>query len=484
LEGPISRMLLRILAAKARRNAPAPLLVELCEDSDQEPALRYESYPFAYSATTAHRGNMYQLSVTLPQALLLRLRDVVQAVSENLNPATIDPLTFGRLIEVLEQLAAEQLALVPGLTRTRELSELVAFEAIGMSRILGLAKDQFITEFYVDSDSTPLYLDHSKVGRCDTSILLTERERRAIETHMDTFRGYSLDYTTPSLKNDIEVAGARLRVSLDLDPVSVNRFALDVRRLNLSSLSLPQLIGMRVVSAEAACLLVSWLGLGGNVTIIGETGTGKTTFLNALDEQLNPKLRRVYIEDAVETRDLLERGYHQMKIKVDPFERAEHNLRTKGAEIVKVLHRSPDLVILSEIQSEEHSRAFFHSLSSGVRGLQTFHASSAEQAIRRWVSVHRIPKQSLLDLGILIQMSRPDRIKPLRLVSRVCQIVSEGGEPRLRDLFLRDKAGELRRVAEWEKLAPPTGRSLDELLESVRRETSALDRGELAICSE
>ena len=475
---------MKLLAAKSKKPVPPPLLVELCEDSEEHPALRYESYPFAYSVATSVRANRYEMAVTLPQPLLFKLREVVQAVSENLEPARVEPLTFARLIQVLGQLGAEQLALVPGLSRTTELSELVAFEAIGMSRMLGLAKDPFITEFYVDSDSSPLYLDHSKAGRCDTSILLTERERRAIETHMDTFRGYSLDYTTPSLKNDIEVAGARLRVSLDLDPISVNRFALDVRRLNLSSLSLPQLVGMKVVSGEAASLLVAWLGLGGNVTIIGETGTGKTTLLNALDEQLNPKLRRVYIEDAVETRDLLERGYHQMKIKVDPFERAEHNLRTKGSEIVKVLHRSPDIVILSEIQSEEHSKAFFHSLSSGVRGLQTFHASSAEQAIRRWVSVHEIPKQSLLDLGIMVQMHRPDRTMPLRIVSRICQVVSEGGEPRLRDLFLRDKSDGLNRVAAWDRISPPTGRSLEDLMDSTDRERSRLEAGEVAVCSE
>ena len=481
--GQISSTLLRILGARAEPATPSPLLVELCEETEHHPSLHYESYPFAYSAYTSQRGNRYELNVSLQQGLLLRLRDVVQAVSETLDPAAVDPLTFGRLIEVLEQLAAEQLALIPGQTRTRELSELVAFEAIGMSRILGFAKDRFITEFYVDSDSSPLYLDHSKLGRCDTSILLTERERRAIETHMDTFRGYSLDYNTPSLKNDVEMGGARLRISLDLDPVSVNRFALDVRRLNVSSLSLPELIGMGVVSAEAACLLVGWLGLGGNVTIVGETGTGKTTLLNALDEALDPKLRRVYIEDAVETRDLLEQGYHQMKIKVDPYERSEHNLRTKGAEIVKVLHRSPDVVILSEIQSEEHSKAFFHSLSSGVRGLQTFHASSAEQAIRRWVNVHEIPKQSLLDLGVLVQMFRPDRIKPLRIVSRICQVVSEGGEPRLRDLYIRDKTASLTRVAPWERLVPPVGRSLEELIESVNREASAIGGSEVAVCS-
>ncbi|MDV3293753.1 MAG: Flp pilus assembly complex ATPase component TadA [Nitrososphaerales archaeon] len=415
----------------------------------------------------------------VPERTLLRLREVVESVSAALDPEAVEPLNFRRLVQVLQQLSAEQLGGLPGAARVIELSELVAFEAIGLSRILGLAKDQFITEFYVDSDASAVYLDHSQSGRCDTSLVLTERERMAIETHMDTFRGYSLDYTTPSLKNDVEIAGARLRISLDLEPISVNRFALDVRRLNISSLSLSQLVAMRVLSGESAHLLVAWLELGGNVTIVGETGTGKTTLLNALDEQLNPQLRRVYIEDAVETKDLLEQGYHQMKIKVDPFERSDHFLRTKGTEIVKVLHRSPDLVILSEIQSEEHSRAFFHALSAGVRGLQTFHASSPEGAIRRWAIVHGIPKQSLLDLGLIVQTSRPDRMKPLRLVSRVSEVFSDAGEPRLRDLFLRDRASDLRRVTAWERVAPPTGRTSEELLEALKSSSEGFKRGEL-----
>jgi len=221
--------------------------------------------------------------------------------------------------------------------------------------------------------------------------------------------------------------------------------------------------------------------LGGKVTIIGGTGTGKTTLLNALDELADSRLRRVYIEDAVETGDLLARGFHQMKIKVDPFERSDRDLRTKGSEIVKALHRSPDMVILSELQSEEHSKAFFHALSSGVRGIQTFHASSSEQAIRRWVHVHGIPKESLLDLGVLVQMLRPDRLKPRRLASRVCQVVSEAGEPRLREIYIRDRDLEMRRVVEWGRVSPPGGRSVEDLNERMARVTSRLTRGELII---
>lgn len=477
--GPLSRALIRLLQTKREERPAPPLLVELMEPGVEEVDLSYDSYPFRYTVAKSGVGQEYSISTLIPEGLLLVIREVAAATSAALDPEAVEPITFDRLIQVLQQLAAGRLARVSAAPQVKELSELVAYECIGLSRILALAKDRFVTEFYVDSDASPLYIDHSRVGRCDTSILLTERERKALETHLDTFRGYTLDYATPSLKNDLEMAGARLRVSLDLEPISVNRFSLDVRRLDITSLPLPQLVEMKVLTWEASAFLVAWLEMGGNVTIVGETGTGKTTLLNALDEQLNPKLRRVYIEDAVETKDLLDRGYHQVKIKVDPFERSDRQLRTKENEIVKVLHRSPDLVILSEIQSEEHSRAFYHALSSGVRGMQTFHASSLEQAIRRWVNVHGILKQNLLDLGVLVQMSRPDRLKPLRIVSRICQVVSDAEEPRLREVYLRDRNTELRRILPWEKLSLPRERSREEFAQWLAQASVVMSGREL-----
>ena len=404
----------------------------------------------------------------------MTLRKVVKEVSEELDPKAIDPLTFGRLIEVLTELSAERLASLGLRSKIRELAELCSYEAVGLSRVLALAKDERVTEFFVDSETSPVYLDHAVAGRCESEMVLTERERHALQTHVDTFSVYTLDFTTPSLKIDLLVAGAVLRVSLDLEPLSVNRFALDVRRLNVSTLSLPQLIRLGVISEDAAALLVGWLESGGNVTIIGETGTGKTTLLNALDERVERRLRRLYIEDAVETKDLLEQGYHQVKVWVDPFERGEYGERTKESEIVKALHRSPDMVILSEIQSEAHSRAFFQALASGARGIQTFHASTIEQAIRRWVGMHHVAEQSLLDLGLLVQMARPDRLKQARFVQRVCEMGREGDTPRIRELFTRDRGFALRRVAEVGRPLPPEGADPDKFRSADGRALESL----------
>ena len=470
-------LLLSLTARRQRSAEPPPLLVELMAKAGEGEGWTNGSYPFRYRVAARDSIPFYQTGSGLPLDSITRLRKVVGEVSAALDPKEVDPLTFARLIEVLTQHSAGKLASYGIRARVKELSELAAYEAVGLARVLALAKDDNVTEFFVDSDTSPVYLDHMAAGRCETDMVLTEREREALQTHLDTFSGYTLDFKTPSLKNDLTIGEAILRVSLDLEPVSVNRFALDVRRLNVSSLSLPQLVRLSVISEEAAAVLVGWLEGGGNVTIIGETGTGKTTLLNALDERLERRLRRLYIEDAVETKDLLERGYHQMKVKVDPFERGDGSGRTKESEIVKALHRSPDIVILSEIQSEEHSRAFFQALASGARGIQTFHASTIEQAMRRWGGMHHIPEQNMLDLGLMVQMSRPDRLNQARYVLRVCQVTNEGGALKLKELFLRDGEFHLVNVAGPGWPRPPDGADPGKLLRRMRTALEKMESG-------
>ncbi|MDG6985190.1 MAG: type II/IV secretion system ATPase subunit [Nitrososphaerota archaeon] len=452
-----AELLLGAVRKRERPPAPAPLLVELLDPRRGKEVWQYRSFPFCYRVVS--RGNVpfYEVGCELPAGTTSSLREAVQEASAKLAPEEVNPLTFSKLVDVLGQLSAEALASKGVKGHVMELSELSAYEAVGLSRVLALAKDESVTEFFVDSEVAPVYLDHTAAGRCETGLVLTARERDALRTHLDTFSGYTLDYRTPSMKNDLPFGGAILRVSIDLEPLAVNRFALDVRRLNVSTLGLPRLVSMDVLSGEAAAMLVGWLESGGNVTVLGETGTGKTTLLNALDEQVDRRLRRLYIEDAVETRDLLDRGYHQMKVKVDPFERGSDAGRTKESEIVKALHRSPDIVILSEIQSEEHSRAFFQALASGARGIQTFHASTVEQAVRRWVNLHHISEQSLLDLGIFVQMARPDRLKQVRYVQRISVMCRDSGSPRIKELYLRDRASRLRNVAGPGLPPPPEG---------------------------
>ncbi|MDA4122959.1 MAG: ATPase, T2SS/T4P/T4SS family [Thaumarchaeota archaeon] len=451
MEDGLGGLVLKLARRKKGPRRGGPLLVELMQPAEGDEVEAYGEAPFEYAIKKEGSRMNYQILPAISSIEVRSLRSAVSQVSESLDPASIEPLTFAGLVERLSQSAVSHLAGVGGADRVKALSRLTAFEAVGIPTVYALSLDRSVSEFFVDAPASLVYLDHSRYGRCETPICLTEREREAIKTHMDTFKGYTLDFSNPSLKNEFDIFGNRLRVSLDLPPLAVNGFSLDVRKLTSAALTLDDLVKMDVLSAEAAAFLVAALELGMNVSVVGETGTGKTTLLNALDEALDPQLRRIYIEDAVETKDLLWRGYHQMKLRVDPLERGGDGSRTKSEEIIKILHRSPDLVILGEIQSDEHSKAFFHALSAGIRGLQTFHASSPEQAIRRWTEMHGISRSNLLDLDVVVQMSRPEKLGSTRLVENISVVAEEDGEPKLRGFYARED-GRLQRTSPWERL--------------------------------
>jgi len=71
--------------------------------------------------------------------------------------------------------------------------------------------------------------------------------------------------------------------------------------------------------------------------------------------------------------------------------------------------------------------------------------------------MHHIAEQNLMDLGIMIQMARPDRLKQGRFVQRICAVVQEQGMPRVKELFLRDREFKLRNVAGPGWPLPPEG---------------------------
>ncbi len=328
-----------------------------------------------------------------------------------------------------------------GLKSMREdIARFAAYEWIGLGRLYTVFEDPMVDEFFCDSPFSYPYLEHRRYGRCQIPFILSKREVDSLRTQAELYGQQQATIQTPSIKSDLTLERFKVRIGIDLPPVSLAGTSLHMRKVGADAFTLPKLIAERAITLEAASLILSAAYCRMNITILGPSGSGKTTLLNAIDLAIDPRLRRVYIEDAVESLELSDYGYRQMKLRVQPLEAGNDSERNKMNEVLKSLHRSPDIVILGEIQDTLQCSALFQALESGIVGLQTFHSSSPEQAVRRWVNVMQVRPEQLNDLGILVTMKRPDQLKSGRIVSRISEVDES---MQVRDLYRREECSSL-----------------------------------------
>lgn len=326
-----------------------------------------------------------------------------------------------RLRRISESVAAKishSLPEVGIITRTR-IAEIIAHRSTALRCFLPILLDDEVEEVYLDRPESQIYFDHRRFGRCCSTTTVNEHDVDRIVTLVRAESNFHLDRRNPSLKTEMLVCDAVLRFSLSLPPLSPDGLHLEMRRARRSPYSITDLVRNGTLSMEAAAILLLAVSARFNITITGGPGSGKTTLLNALDMTTPRSWRRVYIEDAVESRSI--KGCHQVRIRVDPVDENEPGF-DKSKEIVKSLHRSPDYLILGEIQTAEHSRALFQAIAAGLHTIQTCHSDSASSLISRWTSDHGIDKSSVALIDLIITMERPTPGNATRRVKEVVEV--------------------------------------------------------------
>lgn len=90
------------------------------------------------------------------------------------------------------------------------------------------------------------------------------------------------------------------RLHVVLPPVAVNGPIITIRRFPESPVTMEKLLEMGSLSQEEALFLKDAVQAGYSILIAGGTGSGKTTFLNALSEYIPEGERVIVIEDTAE----------------------------------------------------------------------------------------------------------------------------------------------------------------------------------------
>lgn len=191
--------------------------------------------------------------------------------------------------------------------------------------------------------------------------------------------------TNRMVNESIPIADARLedgsRVHIVLPPIALDGPVITIRKFQEENRSMLELAGLGSISIEIIEFLEKAVSSKYNILISGGTGSGKTTFLNALSEFIPSKERIITIEDNAE-----------LQLKNIPnlvrLETRNPNVEGEGAVTIRDLIRAslrmrPDRIVVGEVRGSE-SVDMLMAMNTGHDGsLCTAHANTPSDMLTR-----------------------------------------------------------------------------------------------------
>jgi pilus assembly protein CpaF len=175
--------------------------------------------------------------------------------------------------------------------------------------------------------------------------------------------------------------------------VTRDHWAINIRKFRKSLTRLSQLEEKGVLTGSQYELLESAMNNQQSLLIAGATQAGKTTLMTALLNELGPDERLVSCEDTFEL-SLNHPDWVAMQTRPASVEGAgEISLR----ELVKqALRMRPTRLIIGEVRGAE-ALDMLVALNSGIPGLCTLHANSAQAAIRKLLTLPLLAGENITD---------------------------------------------------------------------------------------
>jgi len=302
----------------------------------------------------------------------------------------------------------------------------IFFKALQLEKLAPLLLDNQIDEIYIDSNEDNLYIDHSRHGRCSTSIKLKKGEIESFIHRIALENDFSLNQVNPTMKADFISPLFHTRVTVDIPPLIIGDFNIDIRKFRNESLRLKDLIENNSITKNQALMLAFFIKNRVTITILGPPNSGKTTLQNALIEFIPSHYRLISIEDVLEASSTRIGKTIKFRLGYDPY---SNQLITKSLEIQKILHRSPDFINLGELSTEDHFNAFLNILSVGIPSIQTIHGFNSQLLFIRLNDIYHIPlsllKTSIPHIFVELAVTW-NKNKKRRFVLRIAELNHEG----------------------------------------------------------
>ena len=238
------------------------------------------------------------------------------------------------------------------------------------------------------------------------------------------------------------------RVNVVLSPVALNGPIVTIRRFPDKPITMEDLVSFGSISEEVCKWLQKLVEAKYNIFISGGTGSGKTTFLNALSNYIPQEERIITIEDSAELQILNIPNIVRMETR---------NANVEGCREITIrdliktsLRMRPDRIIVGEVRGGE-AFDMMQCLNTGHDGsMSTGHANSSKDMMSRLenmilmgmeLPLNAIRQQIASGIDILVHLGRL-RDKSRKVLEIVEVIGFEQGEIRLKPLYRFQEKGE------------------------------------------
>lgn len=285
------------------------------------------------------------------------------------------------------------------------------YESIRGLGVLGqIIADPDITEVMINGYED-VFIE--KAGRLTkiTSHFESKQELETIITKFVSQAGRAVNESEPIVDTHLEDGS---RVNVVMPPVALNGPIVTIRRFPKEAMTVAKLISYGSITPDVADVLKLLVEARYNIFVCGGTGSGKTTFLNALSNFIPKDERIITIEDSAE-----------LQIKnIDNLVRLETKnagADGKGAITIRDLIKSalrmrPDRIVVGEVRGGE-ALDMLQAMNTGHDGsLSTGHANSTKDMLRRLetmvlqgadqIPLEAIRQQIASAVDIIIHLSR------------------------------------------------------------------------------
>jgi len=316
-------------------------------------------------------------------------------------------------------------------------------EVFGFGPLEVFLRDPQVSDILVNGPSK-IYIE--KNGRLESTkvTFMDEKHLMRIIHRIGANVGRRIDESMPMLDARLPDGS---RVNAIIPPLALDGPMVSIRRFGTTPIDIERLIELDAVTQDMADFMKACVQCRMNILISGGTGTGKTTFLNALSRWIPEGERVVTIEDAAELQ--LQRE-HVVRLETRPPNIEDKGCITQRDLVRNSLRMRPDRIVIGEVRGAE-TLDMLQAMNTGHEGsMTTVHANNPRDALRRLENmvsmsginypIRAIREQLSSALNVMVHLQRMTGGR--RKVVQIVEITAmEGDTICLHDIFCYNQTG-------------------------------------------